>query len=127
MNAYEMSMRMDLRRRRAEVLANVVMGKLRDAIPYDHQKDVYYAILEVFHQEGVEIITDYTRQEAGLSPRGHEGWTLEELHALEEKRLEALRRPIPYMMPMEVLVKESDQSLESQRANNQTVKKYTGI
>jgi len=125
MNAFEMSMRMNLRRRRAEALTSAVMDKLRDTIPYDNRNDVFYAMLEVFEQEGVEIVTDYIRQEAGLSPRGPEGWTLEELHALEEKRLEALMRPIQYVMPMSE-IKGSDESLESQRANSQIMKKYSG-
>ena len=57
-------------------------------------RDLTYELFEAMEKAGVQIVTDETRREAGLPPRGPEGWTIEELCALEERRLEALGAPI---------------------------------
>jgi hypothetical protein len=48
---------------------------------------------------GVHVLTDGDRQAAGLPPRGPFGWTDDELRALEDKRLENLRRPVMVLAP----------------------------
>lgn len=87
--------RMNLRRCRADALASEVMNKIDQFIDYrDQKREIHYAILELFLTEGVEILTDYTRQEAGLPPRSGDGWTPDELRALEMRRLEVMTRPL---------------------------------
>jgi hypothetical protein len=56
------------------------------------------SLRNVLNEEGVEIITDYTRQEMGLPPLGPDGWTIEEIIALEQKRLEMLTKPIQHFV-----------------------------
>lgn len=58
-------------------------------------RDIAYELDEKFRAEGVEIITDATRSEAGLPPRGPDGWTLEELQILERRRIEAMYSTVP--------------------------------
>lgn len=58
------------------------------------RRDVYKALIELFHDEGVDVITDMTRADAGLPPRGPDGYTLDELVALEKRRLDILTAPI---------------------------------
>jgi hypothetical protein len=50
----------------------------------------------------VEVVTDYTRQEAGLPPRDGKGWTMEELVALERKRLELMSAPPRTMVTLKL-------------------------
>ena len=99
MKAFNQMLRIDLRRRRAESLVHGVMQALDAHIVPDARKDAYYALLELFCRQGVEVLSDYDRQQCGLPPRGPAGWTVEEIIALEEKRLELLRRPITMTIP----------------------------
>jgi hypothetical protein len=86
---------MNLRRRRAEALVAEVMNRIDPFIDREAEKrDVYRALMGMFVDKGVEVVTDYTRQEAGLPPRSEDGWTADELRALETKRLEVLTRPL---------------------------------
>jgi hypothetical protein len=55
---------------------------------------------DLFRQDGVEVLTDYTRQEMGLPPRGPDGWTIEEIHAMERLRLERMMAPMPMFIPL---------------------------
>jgi hypothetical protein len=57
-------------------------------------RDLTYELFEAMEKAGVQIVTDETRREAGLPPRGPEGWTYEELVALEAHWLEVLRAPM---------------------------------
>lgn len=102
MKATEMMQRMDLRRRRADMLAAEVIHKLwpridatdPEELPHRVMSIVRDTMLEVMHQQGVEVMTDYTRAEIGLPPRGPDGWTVEEIVALEKQRLDLLLQPI---------------------------------
>ena len=95
--ATEQLKRQDLRLLRARHLVAAVMQKLS---PYfDEQqdsarRDAYEALIELFHNEGVDVITDMTRADAGLPPRGPDGYTMEELVALEKRRLDILTAPL---------------------------------
>lgn len=94
MKAIEMSLRYDLRRQRATALTAAVLHELDRHTPDDVREDVHNALMRVFTQEGVDILTDYTRAEVGLPPRGPDGWTVEEMVALERARLEVIARPL---------------------------------
>lgn len=102
MNATEMSMRMNLRQRRAQILAAHVMEKLRGHLYEDRERDtlrdVHDILMQTFMEQGVEVLTDYDREQNGLPARGPDGWTTEELLALERRRLEILTRPMPAMI-----------------------------
>jgi len=99
---------MDLRRRRAEQLTAAVLHELRpridatdpEELPHRIMRIVHETMLEVMCQQGVEVMTDYTREEAGLPPRGPDGWTVEEMMALESRRLEILTKPITMTVPV---------------------------
>lgn len=93
--AMKMSMRMDLRRSRADALVSAVMQEMdRRSIPRDVEREVHRALTEVLTREGIEVLSDYTRAEIGLQPRGPDGWTMEEMAALERVRLDAIMRPM---------------------------------
>jgi hypothetical protein len=99
--ALEESMRFDLRRRRADALTSAVLQELDlRGFPREIKREVYRALTDVFMREGVEVLSDYTRAEIGLPPRGPDGWTLEEMLALERVRLDAITRPMTMTMPL---------------------------
>ena len=64
----------------------------------DLMRDLHYELLEAMERHGAEIVSDFDRQEFGLPPRGPDGWTMEEIVALEQRRMEMLTRPIPPMI-----------------------------
>lgn len=91
--------RINLRRRRAAHLTSVVTRELdRAQIPNEYRQDIFEAIFKIFEQEGVEVLTDFDRQHHGLPSRGPDGWTTDEIKALEFKRLESLTKPISPMI-----------------------------
>jgi len=61
----------------------------------DLHRDLHYELLEAMEKVGAEIVSDYDRQQYGLSPRGPDGWTMEEIIELEKRRLEAMYAPSP--------------------------------
>jgi hypothetical protein len=87
-------MRVDLRRRRADVVAHHVWQEIRKHVDRDRERDVFYALQDALTTIGVDMVTDYDRQQLGLPPRGPDGWTPDELVAMERLRLDALMRPI---------------------------------
>lgn len=94
--------RIQLRQRRAEVMVHGIMREIEPFLRDEPRilRDLYERLLSLFLAEGVEVLTDETRREAGLPPRGPDGWTAEELRALEQARLEALKRPLqPLFVP----------------------------
>lgn len=97
--ASEKHLYLNLRRRRAEALVANTMRVLDGIIPDGRKRDAYYALLDSYIGAGVEVLTDQERADAGLQPRGELGWTPQELHALEAKRLEALMRPVAMFLP----------------------------
>jgi len=56
--------------------------------------DVYNALMTTLMELGVEVITDDMRNQVGLPARGPDGWTPDELIALETARLDAITRPL---------------------------------
>lgn len=78
------------------MIMQIISPHLRD--DRNSHRDASRALTEALHKEGAELVTDYARREHGLPPRGPQGWTTDELVAMEERRLEFLRRPIPPMI-----------------------------
>lgn len=101
-------MRMNKREYRARNLSSYIMNKIYDALIAADQEHrslprfVENALLETFMTKGIDIVSDYERQEYGLPPRDEYGYTLEELHALEEKKLELMRRPMPSIINIDM-------------------------
>lgn len=92
--------RLDLRQRRAEVMANGIMKELDDFIAPALQREAYRKILDLLCQSGVEILTDFDRHQMGLPERDNLGWTKEEVAAFEAAKLEAMTRPLTITVPM---------------------------
>jgi len=92
---------MDLRRRRAEALAYAALQKLDYLLENDgrSREAAFYALLELFMDKGCEVVTDLDRQQIGLPTRNPEGWTADEVRALEARRLEELSRPLYFLLP----------------------------
>lgn len=86
--------RVDLRRRRAESLAHTIFSQLQHYIPRANEREAFKELLAVLEQQGVEVLTDQLREDAGLPARGPDGWTVDELLELEKKRLELISRPL---------------------------------
>jgi hypothetical protein len=68
-----------------------------DSPPRPH-RDVSDQLMQTLMSVGVEFLTDHDREQAGMPPRGPDGWTLDELMALEKARLEHMMRPPPLMV-----------------------------
>lgn len=109
-------MRLNIRQRRADTVLHEVM---RIFVPYikslseyrrEQEKDCLFPdesfcderelyrevadkLMKMLHAQGAEIVSDNIRQEVGLPPRGPDGWTAEELLALEQCRLGVLTKP----------------------------------
>ena len=54
-------------------------------------------LFDFFCSQGVQVITDAERAAAGLPLRDENGLTEEELQILENKMLEAMRAPLPFV------------------------------
>lgn len=65
--------------------------------PEEDPRHLRNELMDLLMQEGVEVLTDYTRAEMGLPPRDGKGWTIEEIHALEKTRLDLMTQPFPIM------------------------------
>lgn len=97
------SLRIDRRRLRIQPLLHEILqivGKhLSDEDRRNNaMREIHNELFDKFHEQGVEIVTDYIRSDLGLPPRNSEGWTNEELVLLEQRRLDLMRAPIimPY-------------------------------
>jgi hypothetical protein len=89
--------RQDLRMLRAQSLMHAVLQRVEPYLDPQQdraRRDVYEALIELFHNEGVDVITDTARADAGLPPRGPDGWTVEEMVALEKRRMDLLTAPL---------------------------------
>lgn len=88
--------RIDQRRLRLQPflfeIMDIVSKHLNDE---DHRRnalrELYSELFDKLHAAGVEILTDHMRIEMGLPPRGPDGWTREEILALEKRRLESIQ------------------------------------
>lgn len=94
MSKGSMMPRLDLRKSRAMSLCASIMQEISPYINPDDYNHAYDKLLGLLYDEGIEIITDYTRASAGLPKRLQDGWTLEEVQALEKKRLEIMLNPM---------------------------------
>jgi hypothetical protein len=96
--------RLNLRRKRAEAMTVAILSEISRFLDYeDRRRDIYDAIFELLNKEGVEVITDHTRQELGLPPRDGYGWTADEIRAYEMRRLELMMRPFTMLVDPSVL------------------------
>lgn len=106
MKAFNKMMPDDRRRRRSMVLLSAIMQIVHKHVTFSTVErniadDIHHQLLTTFLDHGVEIITDADRAEAGLPPRGREGWTGVELCILEHARLSAMMAPIVVHLPKE--------------------------
>jgi hypothetical protein len=94
--------RIDKRRLRAMALTSMIMQIVGKYVPRDQERDcmrdLHYELQEAMEKAGAEIVSDYDRQQWGLSPRGPDGWTMEEIVELEKRRLELMYAPMPPMI-----------------------------
>lgn len=98
--ATETMMRVDLRKHRARSLLAQFLNLVDPYLADDAQRDRLANDLgKLFYEEGVEILTDHDRAMMGLPPRGPDGWTAQELWALEKRRLDLMSQPISMTIP----------------------------
>jgi len=99
MKVYDQIQRVDKRRHRAMALTAQIMQIVGKYIPRDDERDLlrdlHYELQDVMEKAGAEIVSDFDRQQYGLSPRGPDGWTIEEIIELERRRLEMMYAPLP--------------------------------
>ncbi len=100
--SFDQLMRPDMRRLRSQVLMHHILHIVEKHLSDEDNRrnamrDIAHDLDEKFRSEGIEIITDATRAEAGLPLRGKDGWTLPELQALEQRRLESMYGTAPPM------------------------------
>lgn len=92
----------NLRQRRAEMLAAMVMNCLdrfiRDDQEVDCRKYASRELMLLFSALGAEVITDFERLQAGLPQRGPMGYTDEELRIMEANRAAALFTPSSFVI-----------------------------
>lgn len=97
--AYDQIERIDKRRMRAMALTAQIMQIVSKYVPHDRERDLHrdlhYELQEAMEKVGAEIVSDFDRQQYGLSPRGPDGWTMEEIVELERRRLELMYAPMP--------------------------------
>lgn len=102
MNATEKMLQINKRRMRAQMMAAELYRVIEPHLDRDaDRRTVHDGLMELIFSDGWEVITDAQRAEAGLPPRNEEGWTAEELVALEQHRLDLMTRPIfaPFPIP----------------------------
>ncbi len=91
--------RIDKRRMRAEQMTHHILRALERHIPDSARHDAFYSVLELLYDEGVEVVTDHHRAELGLPPRGPDGWTDQEIVAMEHATMALMLKPIIMEMP----------------------------
>ena len=102
--AIDQIQRADKRRLRAMALVSQIMQIVGKYVPEDRERDcmrdLHYELQEAMEKAGAEIVSDFDRQQYGLTPRGPDGWTMEEIVELEKRRLELMFAPMPtHVMP----------------------------
>lgn len=91
----------NLRRARSDQFTHMVMQVIEPYLEQHGEHDVRkYALRELhklFSNIGADIVTDFVRAELGLPLRDNEGWTPDELRAMEARRLEIMCRPMRFV------------------------------
>lgn len=93
-----------------------LFDQVQGADEFDLYKHAARAIHELLMTEGVEVMTDADRQQAGLPPRGPDGWTMDEMLAFEKYRLEWMIKPRPMLIPWADVPPKAALLAEVQRA-----------
>lgn len=96
--------RTDRRRLRAAALTGFIIHTVAKYVcdcdrMHKPLRDLGDELFAGLHKEGAQIVSDYDREIAGLPPRGPDGWTTEELIALEKRHMELLMSPISITVP----------------------------
>lgn len=96
-----------LRRRRADAMVAHVMEKIGPLLcshsPFDNRKRAVERLLDLFHDSGIDVVTDEMRRMAGLPERNDYGLTPHELHVLEVQRIQSLMNPPPIIVKKDTL------------------------
>lgn len=87
--------RINLRHNRAMRMVAATFHAIKKHIDDDAWEAVHDALMKLFTEEGVEIFTDADRAQLGLPPRGPDGWTAEEIVAMDHRITSALVAPVP--------------------------------
>lgn len=94
--------RIDKRRMRAMAMTAQIMQIVGKYVDRDRERDcmrdLTYELQEAMEKVGAEVVSDFDRQQYGMSPRGPDGWTMEEIIELEKRRLEMMYAPMPTMI-----------------------------
>lgn len=94
--------RLDRREMRAQQVTSLVLQALDRSAAFLSRaqlRAVGEELMRQFTDNGVEVLTDWHRSQAGLQPRGPDGWTIEELFTYERLLLECIGKPIVMAMP----------------------------
>ncbi|MCF1468533.1 hypothetical protein FS764_16625 [Agrobacterium vitis] len=89
----------NIRKRRSNEITALLMRELQDFVAPKIQNEVYYTIKNTLEAMGAELVTDECRRQIGLPPRDQNGWTADELIALEHFRLMMLIKPLQINIP----------------------------
>lgn len=91
--------RPDLRYRRAQSLAHAIRQEIEPFLERGaDQRPLMDKLFALCMQRGVEVLTDADRATLGLPARTTDGWTAEEIIALEQQRLKAMYEPMPPLL-----------------------------
>lgn len=85
---------MDRRRIRADQILAAVLHAIEPFVKDGEMNDAARSLTALLRTEGAEIVTDAMRADAGLPPRGPDGWTADELRAVEAHRLSLMLQPL---------------------------------
>ncbi len=91
-------LRPNLRRLRASQLSAMVIQVVAKHADPDALNAIHVELYQMFHDHGAELISDFDRQQHGMSPRGPDGWTAEEMLLLERFRVLALQNSMKPIM-----------------------------
>lgn len=104
----------DRRHARAAKLAGHLVKALDRLLHPDQFRYVSRALFDALYLEGAEIITEYDRVQAGLSPRNDRGLTREELAVLDARLVHAMLTPMPVSAPVGTMVSPSAEQAPNQ-------------
>lgn len=106
MRATDQRERINIRERRAmgltSAVLNIVLPHLREAQGREAKwaaRHIQEQLMDLFARDGIEILSDHDRQQYGLPPRGPDGWTVNEIIAMEKLKLEIMTKPITFELP----------------------------